>query len=154
MERKLKEEKLSENENKIKLEDLDQNQYYKITVYADYDLDDNKGMQQTEELGNLVFATKPISTLGSLELKVENKETTNKSAKISYKIDEENTDKRLIQILNELTIKIVESKENGEENTSKQRRTKQKYRKHDIYTYTNRRRNKKIATRRNKRNKL
>ncbi|MBS5855094.1 MAG: hypothetical protein KIC56_07820 [Clostridium sp.] len=38
---------------------------------------------------------------------VENKELTSKNAKISYKINEEKTDKRLIQILNELTIKIL-----------------------------------------------
>ena len=109
---KIKEERLSEHEKEIKLEDLDQNQYYKITVYADYDLGDNKGTKKDTEIGNLVFATKPISTLGSLELQVENKELTSKNAKISYKIDEEKTDKRLIQILNELTIKIVEEPEN------------------------------------------
>ncbi|MFR8753611.1 MAG: hypothetical protein ACLVGD_00015, partial [Monoglobales bacterium] len=105
---KLKEERLSEHEKEIKLEDLDQNQYYKIKVYADYDLGDNKGIQKDVEIGNLVFATKPISTLGSLEMIVENKELTSQNAKISYKIDEDKTDKRLIQILNELTIKIVE----------------------------------------------
>ncbi len=83
---KLKEERLSEHEKEIKLEDLDQNQYYKIKVYADYDLSDNKGIQKDVEIGNLVFATKPISTLGSLEMIVENKELTSKNAKISYKI--------------------------------------------------------------------
>jgi len=113
----VKKERLSENEREIKLEDLDQNQYYKITIYADFNLNDNKGVKEKEEIGNLVFATKPIATLGSLELKVENKETTNKSAKIAYKIDEERTDKRLIQILNELTIKIVETSENAEEDS-------------------------------------
>ena len=116
----VKEERLSENEREIKLEDLDQNQYYKITIYADFNLNDNKGITEKEEIGNLVFATKPIATLGSLELKVENKETTNKSAKIAYKIDEERTDKRLIQILNELTIKIVEEQKNPEENAQKE----------------------------------
>ena len=130
----VKEKKLSENENEIELDDLDQNQYYKITIYADYDLEDNKGTKENIELGNLVFATKPISTLGSLELKVENKETTNKSAKIEYKIDEENTDKRLIQILNELTIKIVESKENEEENASESERNRNI--ENTMYTHT------------------
>ena len=66
-------------------------------------------------MGNLVFATKPISTLGSLEMIVENKELTSKNAKISYKIDEDKTDKRLIQILNELTIKIVENNDDNKE---------------------------------------
>ena len=89
---------MSEDEKEIKLEDLDQNQYYKIAVYADYDLGNNKGMQQTEELGNLVFATKPISTLGSLELRMENKELTSTSTKLDYKIDEEKTDNRLIPV--------------------------------------------------------
>ena len=120
----VKEERLSENEREIKLEDLDQNQYYKITIYADFNLNDNKGVKEKEEIGNLVFATKPIATLGSLELKVENKETTNKSAKIEYRIDEERTDKRLIQILNELTIKIVEASENSENNTNENKDNK------------------------------
>ena len=116
----IKEERLSENEKEIKLEDLDQNQYYKITIYADFNLNDNKGVKEKEEIGNLVFATKPIATLGSLELKVENKETTNKSAKIEYRIDEERTDKRLIQILNELTIKIIETPQDSEGNVNKE----------------------------------
>ena len=103
---KVKEEKLSERENEILLEDLDQNQYYKIGIYADYDLNDNKGKQEQVELGNLVFATQPISTLGSLELTVENRELTSTTSTISYKINEDKTDKRLIQILNELTINI------------------------------------------------
>ena len=102
----VKEEKLAENEKEILLNDLDQNQYYKIGIYADYDLNDNKGKQENVEIGNLVFATQPISTLGSLELTVDNKELTSTTSTISYKIDEERTDKRLIQILNELTINI------------------------------------------------
>ena len=103
---KVKEERLAENEKEILLNDLDQNQYYKIGIYADYDLNDNKGKQENVEIGNLVFATQPISTLGSLELTVENKELTSTTSTISYKIDEDRTDKRLIQILNELTINI------------------------------------------------
>ena len=100
------EKKLSENETELLLEDLDQNQYYKISIYADYDLNDNRGKQEQVEIGNLVFATQPISTLGSLELTVENKELTSTTSTISYKINEDRTDKRLIQILNELTINI------------------------------------------------
>ena len=107
----VQEKRLSENESELLLEDLDQNQYYKISIYADYDLNDNRGKQEQVEIGNLVFATQPISTLGSLELTVENKELTSTTSTISYKIDEERTDKRLIQILNELTINIVEQPE-------------------------------------------
>ena len=102
----VQEKRLSENESELLLEDLDQNQYYKISIYADYDLNDNRGKQEQVEIGNLVFATQPISTLGSLELTVENKELTSTTSTISYKINEDRTDKRLIQILNELTINI------------------------------------------------
>ena len=107
----VQEKKLAENDSELLLEDLDQNQYYKISIYADYDLNDNRGKQEQVEIGNLVFATQPISTLGSLELTVENKELTSTTSTLSYKIDEERTDKRLIQILNELTINILEQPE-------------------------------------------
>ena len=116
----VQEKRLSENESELLLEDLDQNQYYKISIYADYDLNDNKGKQEQVEIGNLVFATQPISTLGSLELTVENKELTSTTSTINYKIDEERTDKRLIQILNELTINIVEQPEGYGDNNNQE----------------------------------
>ena len=55
---------------------------------------------------------------------VENKELTSKNAKISYKIDEDKTDKRLIQILNELTIKIVENNDDTKEIVSQVKKHK------------------------------
>ncbi len=116
----VQEKRLSENETELLLEDLDQNQYYKISIYADYDLNDNRGKQEQVEIGNLVFATQPISTLGSLELTVENKELTSTTSTMSYKIDEERTDKRLIQILNELTINIVEQPEGYGDNNNRE----------------------------------
>lgn len=39
---KVKEEKLAENEKKIKIDDLDSNQYYEIKIYTDYDIEDGK----------------------------------------------------------------------------------------------------------------
>ena len=117
----VQEKRLSENESELLLEDLDQNQYYKISIYADYDLNDNRGKQEQVEIGNLVFATQPISTLGSLELTVENKELTSTTSTISYKINEDRTDKRLIQILNELTINIVEQPEDYDTGNSDQK---------------------------------
>ena len=117
----VQENRLSENESELLLEDLDQNQYYKISIYVDYDLNDNRGKQEQVEIGNLVFATQPISTLGSLELTVENKELTSTTSTISYKINEDRTDKRLIQILNELTINIVEQPEDYDTSNSDQK---------------------------------
>ena len=46
----VQEKKLSENETELLLEDLDQNQYYKISIYADYDLNDNRGKQEQVEI--------------------------------------------------------------------------------------------------------
>ena len=103
-----KEEKLAKNEKKIYLNALDSNQYYEIKIYADYNLDDEKGNRKNNEIGKLVFATKPLSTLGSVEMQVEAKNISTTKAKLTYKIDEERTDKRLIQILNEIKIEIVE----------------------------------------------
>ena len=115
---KVREEKLAENEKELILEDLDQNQYYTIKIYADFDLNDNRGKQENVEIGSLVFATQPISTLGSLDLNVENKELTGNSSTIDYTINEDRTDKRLIQILNELTIKIVEQPSNTNDSSN------------------------------------
>ena len=116
----VQEKRLAENETELLLEDLDQNQYYKIGIYADYDLNNNRGKQEQVEIGNLVFATQPISTLGSLELTVENKELTSTTSMISYQIDEDRTDKRLIQILDELTINIVEQPAKNTEQDKKE----------------------------------
>ena len=129
----VQEKRLSENEKELLLEDLDQNQYYKIGIYADYDLNDNKGKQEQVELGNLVFATQPISTLGSLELTVESKELTSTTSTISYKIDQDRTDKRLIQILNELTINIIEQPSSNEDNTADDEESREGT---VVYTYT------------------
>ena len=104
----VKEEKLSENEKEIKIDDLDSNQYYEIKITADYDIEDGKGMQREQEIGKLVFATQPLSTLGSIEMQVEGKDISTTKATVGYQIDEERTDKRLIQILEEIKIEIVE----------------------------------------------
>ena len=102
-----KEERLSQNQKEIKLDDLDSNQYYNLKIYANYDLNDNKGVQKQVEIGDLVFATQPLSTLGSVELKVEGKDITTDKATLSYEIDEERTDKRLIQILNSIKVELI-----------------------------------------------
>ena len=102
-----KEEKLAQAQKEIKLDDLDSNQYYNLKIYADYDLNNNKGKQEQVEIGDLIFATQPLSTLGSVELTVEGKDITTNKATLSYEINEEKTDKRLIQILNSIKVELV-----------------------------------------------
>ena len=117
---KVKEEKLAENETEIFLNDLNSNQYYNIIVYTDFDINDGKGKQNNVEIGRFVFATQPISTLGSLQLTVENTELTNTTSTITFQIDEERTDARLIQILDELTVNIIKSAEAPNEKNNKE----------------------------------
>ena len=111
---------MAENENEIFLDDLNSNQYYNIIVYTDFDINDGKGMQTNVEIGRFVFATRPLSTLGSLQLTVENTELTSSTSTITVKIDEERTDARLIQILNEVTINIIRSAEAPNEKNNKE----------------------------------
>ena len=111
-----KEEKLSKNEKELNINDLDSNQYYEIKIYADYNLNDNKGEQTNKEIGKLIFATKPLSTLGSIEMQVNPKEVSTTFAEIKYKIDKDRTDERLVQILNNIQIEIIEKSESNQKN--------------------------------------
>ena len=104
----VKEAGLKENDNSIYLNDLDPNQYYTITVYASYDLEDNKGKQENQVIGQTVFATQPLSTLGYLELNTNLTDVQTDSGTVEIGINEDRTDKRLIQILDEIKIELVE----------------------------------------------
>ena len=104
----VKEAGLKENDNSIYLNDLDPNQYYTIMVYASYDLEDNKGKQENQVIGQTVFATQPLSTLGYLELNTNLTDVQTDSGTVEIGINEDRTDKRLIQILDEIKIELVE----------------------------------------------
>ena len=115
-----KEEKLSKNEKELNINDLDSNQYYEIKIYADYNLNDNKGEQTNKEIGKLIFATKPLSTLGSIEMQVNPKEISTTFAEIKYKIDKDRTDERLVQILNNIQIEIIEKSKSKNKNNKQE----------------------------------
>ena len=109
----VKEESLSGNRNTLSFTDLDPNNYYKIEIHADYDTEDGRGMKQNQIIGSGYFTTLPITSLGYLHLNIEEKETTSNSIEVEITINEEQTDRRLIQILEKLDITI--RAENGEE---------------------------------------
>ena len=111
----VKESGLKESDDSIYLNDLDPNQYYTITIYASYDLEDNKGKQENQIIGQTVFATQPLSTLGYLELNTNLIEIQTAQGIVEIGINENRTDKRLIQILDEIKIELIEiGKYNGE----------------------------------------
>ena len=60
-----------------------------------------------------ILTTLPITSLGYLHLNIEEKETTSNSIEMEITINEEQTDRRLIQILEKLDITI--RAEEGEE---------------------------------------
>lgn len=97
---------IDKNSEKLIIEDLDHNLYYRLRIYADYDLGDNKGLQKDVEIGNLVFVTQSLTTLGSVEINVENKELGVNNSTITYQINTEKTDERLLQILGSLTVNL------------------------------------------------
>ena len=104
----VKESGLKESDDSIYLNDLDPNQYYTITIYASYDLEDNKGKQENQIIGQTVFATQPLSTLGYLELNTNLTDVKTDSGTVEFTINQDRTDKRLIQILDEIKIELVE----------------------------------------------
>ena len=122
----VKESGLKENDNSIYLNDLDPNQYYTITIYASYDLEDNKGKQENQIIGQTVFATQPLSTLGYLELNTNLTDVQTNSGTVEIGMNEDRTDKRLIQILDEIRIELVElGKNEGNSNGNNSEETKE-----------------------------
>lgn len=102
------EDKLDINQQKIVLNNLDPNQYFKIQIYGDFDIEDGEGLKINQEIGNGNFTSVPLSILGYLNMNTEIKELRTSEAEINLSINEERTDSRLIQILKSLSISIRE----------------------------------------------
>lgn len=109
----VRKDSLKESNNTLTFTDLDPNSYYKIDVYADYDLNDGKGLQKNQVIGSGTFVTLPISSLGYLQINIEEKEITQSSIEMEIKLNEKQTDIRLIQILEK--VEIIITSEKGEE---------------------------------------
>lgn len=101
---------LEEIQKRISLTKLDPNQYFTINVYANYDIKDEKGLLENQRIGTANFTSMPLSTLGYLNIAGEIIDLKKDSAKLRIKINEERTDKRLINILEQITINIYNKK--------------------------------------------
>ena len=55
----------------IQLTNLDPDQIFTVTLYADMDIDDGRGVQKNIELASVSFTSKPITTLGYIILNME-----------------------------------------------------------------------------------
>ena len=104
---------LEQNEKEIERTDLDPNAYYNIKFYADYDLEDGTGIKREQLLLDTNFTTMPLASLGQLFWNTEAINIEQNKAEITIQLDEIKTDKRLIQIINQVQIQIMD--ENGNE---------------------------------------
>ena len=89
----------------IQVGDLDINSVYNVSVFADYDLDDGKGLQTNVLLKQVKVTTKPLSTLGFVRFNLKENELTQHEARFDLSINLTSTDKKLLELLD--TVKFV-----------------------------------------------
>ncbi len=123
----VQENALKESDRKLEIKDLNPNDYYTIKIYADIDLEDNKGEQKEQVIGETTFTTLPLSSLGYLVLNSETQELAQNTAKMGIGIDEDRTDKRLIEIIETIQIRFIpQIEEDGEEIEDKNKEIREK----------------------------
>lgn len=100
-------------DNEITINDIDPNQMFTIKVYADYDINNGKGIMRDNLLTEMEFSSLPISSLGYLNINFEQLELGSTSNKVQFNINSKKTDGRLVNLLKKLVIDIrdTESKE-------------------------------------------
>lgn len=96
----------------IELTELNPDQIYTIKVTADIDIDDGQGVKKDFELATMDFTSKPISSLGYINLNVKEDETTSSSTSLKYSINFRKTDKILIRLLDDLIFNLVDPETN------------------------------------------
>lgn len=111
----IQEAKLDQNTTLLELENLDPNQYFMVSVYADYDIEDEKGVQKDQVIGSCNFTSVPLSILGYLNMNVTKKEVTKQSATLEMAINKDRTDERLVYILEQISISIYDQTQEEEE---------------------------------------
>jgi hypothetical protein len=96
----------------IELTELNPDQIYTIKVYSDIDINDGQGVKKEFELATMDFTSKPISSLGYINLNVKEEEITSSSVSLKYSINFRKTDKILIRLLDDLEFNLVDSNTN------------------------------------------
>lgn len=104
-------------DNKINGENLNTNIIYTVKIYADYDLEDGRGTRENEILKETKVSTNPLSSLGFIRVTFEEASITSDSARYRFYLNIDNTDKRLIELLDQVT--IVTRKQDTKEEVSR-----------------------------------
>ncbi len=112
----VKQGNLNKNSDKETLlfNDLDPNGYYQITIYGDYDIENGEEVHTNSEIGKASFVTRPLASLGYMQVKIDDKEVTQDSMNLGISIDTVQTDARLVAILNKVEIVIYDQGKNIE----------------------------------------
>ena len=97
----------------IILTDLDPDQLFNVSLYADYDIDDGNGVIKKSKLSSIDFTSKPITTLGYINMPMTILESTADSTTIQYNINSRRTNIILTRLLQKLKFDIYD--ETGEE---------------------------------------
>ena len=92
--------------SRLRLEDLDPNQMFRINIYGDIDADDGNGLQRDYLLLSDEFTSLPITSLGFVNMKITNLDSMSNEININAKINVDKTDARLLKLLKSMTVKI------------------------------------------------
>lgn len=95
--------------NRILFEDLLDYEVYKIRVFCDYNINDNKGMYHNAVIAEMSFTTMPISALGFAFFNVELQQILDNKATVAISLDTGRTDDRLLKLITDLDISFTES---------------------------------------------
>ena len=115
---KVKEGTLTKDTETLVFTDLDPNGYYQIIIYGDYDLENGDGKQINQELGRGSFVTRPIASLGYMQVRIDDKEVLQNTMNLGISIDSNQTDARLIAILDKVEVVIYDEGKNVNQDNS------------------------------------
>ena len=122
----VQENTLKESDRGLEIKDLNPNDYYTIKIYADIDLEDNKGERKEQVIGETTFTTLPLSSLGYLVLNLETQELAQTTVKMGMQIDEDRTDRRLMEIIENMQIRFIpQIEEDGKETQDKEKEVRE-----------------------------
>ena len=101
---------VSKKEQKIRLNNLAQNQYYVAQLHGTYSLADQVAVED-EVMNKIEFITKPISALGYMNIEIKTEERTESKLQLQVRIDSIATNSELISLLNLITIQLEQEGE-------------------------------------------
>lgn len=88
-------------------EDLDAGKVLNAVLYADYDVENDLGIQKNQTLANVQVISVPLSSLGKISTKTDIVDTTKNSIDFDFSIDRKQTNERLIQLTDSIELTVT-----------------------------------------------